>query len=202
MTRPAFSLLGVTVLVAAWATLLVNREHPAFSAHMAVHMGIVVVAAPLLAAGLAGSLRDPVRRAPGLFSPLLASLLELAVVWVWHSPVLHELARRSTLALLAEQASFLITGLLLWISVLGGSGSARIGEGIVALLLTAMHMTLLGALLALAPRAFYGSLHGNLDWSALADQQVGGAIMILMGGASYLFGALWLSLRLLRYGRP
>ena len=74
----------------------------------------------------------------------------------------------------------------------------RRGEGIVALLLSAMHMTLLGALLALSPRPLYVHPHELPPaWSPLDDQHLGGAIMILVGGVSYLAGGLWLSLGIL-----
>jgi putative membrane protein len=64
-------------------------------------------------------------------------------------------------------------------------------------LFTSMHMTLLGALFSLAPRALYS--HGTLtDIASLDDQHVGGAIMLLIGGASYLAGGLLLTAGLLR----
>src|SRR3546814_10738100 len=68
--------------------------------------------------------------------------------------------------------------------------------GVVALLLTSMHMTLLGALITLAPRSLY---HHDMG-SALADQQVAGMVM-LSGSMSYLAGGLWLVARLLREDR-
>jgi putative membrane protein len=193
--------LGLLTLAAAWTTLLLPSARHAFCAHMTVHMSVVAFAAPLLAFAAAGSRWDPVRRYPAMFSPILASLLELAVVWVWHTPVLHHAARANAGALIAEQGSFLAAGLILWIAIFGGDAatrSDRAGTGIVALLLTAMHMTLLGALLALAPRPLYSHLHGFAGMSALEDQHLGGAIMLVTGGASYLAGGLWLSLSLLR----
>jgi putative membrane protein len=54
-----------------------------------------------------------------------------------------------------------------------------------------MHMTLLGALFALPPRPLYA--HAG----SLADQHLGGVIMLLVGGASYLAGGLWLTARVL-----
>ena len=58
------------------------------------------------------------------------------------------------------------------------------------MLLTSMHMTLLGALLALPPRPLYAHhmLHGKL--SPLEDQHLGGAIMLVIGGCVYLAGGL------------
>jgi putative membrane protein len=57
--------------------------------------------------------------------------------------------------------------------------------------LTSMHMTLLGALLALTPRALYAG-HGSAGSGigAVEDQHLGGAIMLIVGGVSYLAGAL------------
>ncbi len=181
------------MLAAAWVSLLLGSSHH-FSAHMAAHMGVVAVAAPLLAMGISGSRHDPALKAPVLFSPMLASLVELVVVWLWHTPALHALARESGAMLLAEQTSFLASGFYLWISVAGGATEKQTGGGIIALLLTAMHMTLLGALLALSSRPFYGH--------PLDDQQLGGVIMLLIGGASYLLGGLGLSRRLFSYRKP
>lgn len=190
---------GLTLAAAWWApSRLWGR---AFFAHMIMHMGVVAVAAPLLALGIAGARRDPVRRAPGLFAPIPASLLELIVVWGWHAPALHHAARHQTAWLLVEQGTFLLSGLLLWLSALGGDPSRRAnraGAGVVALLLTSMHMTLLGALLALTPRPLYGHAHGASRLLPLADQQLGGAIMLIIGGVVYLLGGLSLMGGLLR----
>ena len=194
MTRPGVFLLGIAVLAGAWWGAFAQH---AFYAHMAAHMAVVAVAAPLLALGVAGGKWDPIR--PWYVSPLVASMVELAVVWLWHMPLLHEAARRSAMAMAAEQGSFLISGFLLWISVFGGVASRRVEQGaigIVALLLTLMHMTLLGALLALSPRPLYADHHGG-SVDALGDQQLGGVIMIVTGGISYMVGALWLAGRLL-----
>jgi putative membrane protein len=196
--RRSLLVSGLFVLVAAWASLLFGSGHE-FSVHMAAHMSVVAVAAPLLALAVAGSRHDPVLKSPAIFSPLLASLVELVVVWVWHTPALHELARLSGAMLVAEQTSFLASGFYLWISVVGGATAKQTGGGIIGLLLTAMHMTLLGALLALSTRPFYGHLSVAHGGSPLADQQLGGVIMLLIGGASYLLGGLCLSWRLLSY---
>ncbi len=192
MTRPSVFFLGLGLLFAAW----LMPQHT-FSAHMTAHMTVVAIVAPLLALGIAGGTWDPMKRCSG-GSPLLASLLELVVVWIWHMPILHEAARRNAFALFAEQASFLAAGFLLWMTIFGGEASRRperAAVGIVALLLTLMHMTLLGALLALSPRSLYRGHHGT---NAVRDQELGGVIMIVTGGIAYMAGALWLASRLLR----
>ncbi len=210
--RRALLILGALILAAIWMGPLPRLARTAFFAHMTMHMGVVAVAAPLLALGIAGGRLDPVRRAPGLFAAvstsILASLLELVVVWAWHAPVPHHLARQSAAGMAAEQGMFLAAGLLLWLSAFGGdvsrSGNPRNGSrtaaGVVGFLLTSMHMTLLGALLALAPRPVYAHAVGLFGLTPLEDQQLGGAIMLLVGGISYLAGGLSLMVGLLKGG--
>lgn len=204
--RTLVLLLGVLVLACAWVWPLPALPN-SFSVHMTMHMAVVAVAAPLVALGFAETRLDPVRRIPALFSPLPASVVELVVVWGWHAPELHELARHSNVAFTLEQASFLASGLLLWLAVLGGDASSRAnraGSGVLALLLTSMHMTLLGALLALPPRPLYAHVRHAAKpvlLSPLEDQHLGGAIMLLVGGLSYLIGGLAVAVRLLRAAR-
>lgn len=201
MMRRTLFASGLATLAALWLGPLPGLAPRYFSAHMAMHMGVVAVAAPLVAIGLAGGPLDPARRWPSLFSAVQGSVVELVVVWAWHAPALHHAARHSTAGLIAEQGMFLLSGLLVWCSAFGGDRSKsrqRAGAGVIALLLTSMHMTLLGALLALSPRALY--VHGMdsaLARSALDEQHLGGAIMLIAGGISYLAGGLWLAAGLL-----
>lgn len=205
MTRAILAVVAALVLAAAWFLPPLHVLPGPFSRHMAVHMGIVAVAAPLLTFAVSGTRFDPVRHAPRWFPAVPLSVVELVVVWVWHTPVLHHVARHSTVGLVIEQTTFLLSGLLVWMAAFGGTPhlrSERAGAGVVALLLTSMHMTLLGALLALPPRVLY--VHpGEHAYDALQDQHFGGAIMLLVGGVSYLLGGLWLTAELLRrWKRP
>jgi len=196
---------GLLTLAIAWLGPLPALAAHRFSAHMTMHMAVVAVAAPLIGLAVAGGRFDPARVAPAAFSPIPASLVELVVVWAWHTPAPHQFARTSSSGLFAEQAMFLASGLLVWTAAVGGprDDAGRTARGIVALLLTSMHMTLLGALIALAPRPLFA--HAAAAPEALLDEQhLGGAIMLLVGGASYLAGGLWLSASLLapRPGTP
>lgn len=192
---------GLLTLAATWLGPLPALARGVFFAHMTMHMAVVAVAAPLIALGISQGKLDPVRRAPALFAPIPASVLELVVVWAWHAPALHHAARHEAAAMILEQGSFLLAGLLVWLSAFGGDPARRANRaaaGVVGLLLTSMHMTLLGALLALTPRALYLHAGSAGGLSPLADQHLGGAIMLLVGGLSYLLGGLWLTAVLLR----
>ena len=199
--RRVLLILGLLTLGAVWLGPLPELARHAFFAHMTMHMGVVALAAPLIALGMSGGKFDPVRRAPIIFAAIPASIVELIVVWAWHAPALHHAARHYASALVAEQGMFLVTGLFLWLSAFGGEQrlvAQRNAAGIVGLLLTSMHMTLLGALLALTPRPLYAHAQGFGSLTALEDQHLGGAIMLIGGGASYLAGGLWLMFSLMR----
>jgi putative membrane protein len=197
---------GCVALLLAWCDAFEQLVGGAFSAHMLAHMTVVAVAAPLIALAISGTRFDPVVRAPRVLSPLLASLAELVVVWAWHTPRLHRYAREAPIGGVLEQGMFLAAGLWLWSAAFGAGSVARCeraeraAQGAVALLLTCMHMTLLGALVALPQRVLFehaGHCH-RCTLSPLEDQQLGGAIMIVAGGAAYLVGGLALVLELLR----
>jgi putative membrane protein len=195
--RRWFFAAGVLTLIAAWFGPLPPLARSSFSAHMTMHMSVVAIASPLLALALRDTRFARFGFVPALYTPVIASMLELIVVWAWHTPVLHHFARHSSLGLLLEQSMFFVCGLLLWLAAFGGSETSRRGAGVIALLLTSMHMTLLGALLALAPRALYHHAH-ELPGAALADQHLGGVIMLIVGGVSYMAGGLALAVSLLR----
>jgi putative membrane protein len=213
--RVAAAAAALAALACVWLTPLPTALPGPFSAHMATHMTVVVLAAPLLALAVAGTALDPLRHLPAAQLAVPVSLVELVVVWGWHAPALHHFARNNTGGFVAEQAAFLASALLLWLCVLAPEPAAALpaddraasvrhepgsasAAGVVALLLTSMHMTLLGALLALAPRPLY---HAGAI-AALADQHLGGALMLFFGGAVYLGGGLGVAAALLKPHPP
>ncbi len=197
--RPgAATVAGGAALAAAWSPLPTVVFGHGFAAHMTSHMTVVAIAAPLLAVGLVGSRSNRSLKRPALFAAVPVSLVELVVVWGWHAPAAHDLARSNGAAHVAEQASFLLAGLWLWIACLGHGGSRpRAAQGTVAMLLTSIHMTLLGVLLSTTTVPLYAAHHGGAA-TALDQQHIGGIVMLLVGGGVYLAGGLALAARLLR----
>jgi putative membrane protein len=191
-------LVGAALLASAWSGPLPGLARGSFAAHMGLHLLVVNVAAPLLALAVLQQ-RGPRSRALRLVSPLPASLVELVVVWAWHLPWLHHAARTAVAPFVLEQALFLGAGLLFWLSIVGAvtcdHGRAA-GTAVVALALTLAHMTLLGALLALGPRPLYA--HGGGTVEALADQQRGGALMLVISAVVYVTAGVLAGQRLLR----
>lgn len=188
-------LAGMILLVVLWAILLPFGDRASFTVHMIAHMGVVAGAAPLIAIGLSGTPADLPARWPW-FSPVIASIVELLAVWTWHIPALRALSESSPVIAALEQLTFLAAGLALWLCCLGGLEAGRDGRrmaGAFGLLFTSMHMTLLGALLALSPRPLYGDgdvTCFGVTLSPVVDQQAGGVIMLLVGAAVYLAGGV------------
>jgi putative membrane protein len=183
--------LGIALVPAGWALSRLGM-----TGHMAGHMIAVAVAAPLVAVGLRGGRFDAAARWPRAVTPMAMMLVELAVVWGWHLPAMRAAVAQDLAAAALEQASFLGAGILLWNAVIHAPSRAA---GIGALLLTSMHMTLLGVLIGLAPRPLYMCGPPPFGLDALADQQLGGVVMLLIGAASYLAGGLGLLASTLRH---
>lgn len=186
MSRRIAIAAALGLLAASWAGYFALGT---FAAHMVAHVTAVAVAAPLLALTLPR---------PASLSTVGAALgacaLELIVVWGWHLPALHAAARSGAPGFALEQISFLAAGYAVWASALGTSTtSAGAGlAGVAALLLTSMHMSLLGGLLMLVPGDGYlaHDVQGAVQGAAAADRRLGGALMLAAGGISYLSGAL------------
>ena len=207
--------LGIVLAVAA---TVLGFAGFGMTGHMAAHMGAVAVAAPMLSfprrrdsssSGFRAFIDRPARldslrrgndgrrRVDGSEAggPLAWATVEFVVIWAWHAPALRDLADAHVAVALVEQAMFLIVGVGLWRAAV-----AHPAAGVAALLLTSMHMTLLGALIGLASRPLYAmmAMHPAPGLDALADQQLGGVVMLVIGGAAYCLGALALLGTLLR----
>lgn len=178
--RTALVIAALVALGLAWGPDWEARLGP-FPAHMLRHMLLVVVAAPLIALALPklGTWAPPV---------MLAAVLEFAVVWGFHLPAWHAPAQAGGFALVLEQALFLAAGLAVWASALP---PAQPLAGAGGLLLTSMHMTLLGALLVLAPSDLYAEVCGRAP--DLGGQQLGGILMLALGTPVYLLAGLALT---------
>ncbi len=177
---------GLFLFVAAELFYLLGSPDQSFASHMTLHMIVVAIAPIFVAFGIPEIIQRKASKHNFLFSPLNASVVELIIVWGWHTPGAHHFARSSILGFILEQGSFILSGLWLWFSCV--VTPAR-GLCVLGLLLTSMHMTFLGALISLASRPLY---HHELS-----DQQLGGGVMLVIGGLSYLTGGLWFSRRML-----
>lgn len=213
--RGAALALALLVVVGSICTPLDALGAALFSAHMAQHLLLVAVAAPLAALArpgpvfawaLSSSLRRAVARALRAVHPLvrLASLLahpavalalHASAVWLWHLPVLYEAALLDDGVHALEHASFFLTAWLFWRAVVLAGRRGELGHG--AAVLAAFGATLqgssLGAVLTSARAPWYRAHAGGPEafgLTLLEDQQLAGLAMWVPGGVVYLFAAL------------
>ncbi|QYF94645.1 cytochrome c oxidase assembly protein [Massilia sp. PAMC28688] len=179
-----------------------------FAAHMAQHMLLIAVAGPLLALA---RISIPINAALAAVSPAAAAALSLprkwlrlllmpslvftlhgATIWIWHSPVLFELALRVEWIHTLEHLSFLIAGYWYWTVLMRHGEHEGNASASLSLLSTLMHTGLLGALITFAPHPLYSpyiATQGSIE-QALQDQQLAGLLMWIPVGAVYLIGGL------------
>jgi cytochrome c oxidase assembly factor CtaG len=204
-----FFISGFVVLTLALVSPIHELGEELFSAHMIQHELLMTIAAPLLVLGrpivpmmwgLPTATRTPVARAFSLgIPPLAAFLLHGAAIWIWHAPALYDASVRSGIVHALQHLSFLGTALIFWWSVFHArSRKGSEGVAILYLFLTAIHTTLLGALLTVSDSAIY-SVYTDATtrvWNltAVEDVQLGGLIMWVPGGIAYLAAALYLML--------
>ena len=215
----------VLAFAAGWMALALALTSPLhalggalLTAHMVQHEILVLIATPLLVLGrpivpalwaLTPAMRARVGdvgrlnviRGPWrwLTRPLNAAVVHGAIIWIWHAPPAYEAAVRSPALHAAEHASFVLTALLFWWSVLHTRHSrARDGQAVTAMFLTALHTGALGALLAFADQLWYplyAATTGPWGLSPLEDQQLAGLIMWIPGGSIYVLAGLFLAAR-------
>jgi putative membrane protein len=164
---------------------------------MITHLSVVALAGPLIGYGIAAS-GSSFRQGRGASSILLVAMLcDMAVVLGWHLPTLHDLAARSWAIFTIEQITFLGVSLAVWYFAFQRRENAALGAFVLFMIF--MHMTILGCILAIAPRLLYDPdvCLGAFGFSPLEDQRVGGILMASWGAGTYLIGAAVLLLRML-----
>ena len=119
-----------------------------------------------------------------------ATVLHGIAIWAWHAPILFDAAVTNVALHRAQHLSFFLTAVLFWWSVLRRSQS---GAGAWHVFITMLHTSVLGALMALAPRVLYGAQTVTTwEWglTPLEDQQLAGIIMWIPAGTIYAGAAL------------
>lgn len=203
------SLTPALTFVAAWIALVVALSpfvdaltDRSFAEHMVQHELLMVVVAPLLVLGQVFdvcifALPRPVRRGRvlsathALATPARAFGLHALAIWLWHLPAAFDAAESHAAIHAAQHLSFLGTGVLFWMGVLRPRQRRARGVAILALFLTAVHTSALGALIAMSRTVLshaYAAIPG-----ALGDQQLAGLIMWIPGNAIYLVAALYVA---------
>jgi len=207
---------GWLTMAGALVTPLHAAGERSFTAHMIEHELLMLIGTPLLVLSqpvgialwalprrarlaLGGLHRRPWFLAgwSGVSGPITATLLQALALWLWHVPVLFELALASDGWHIAQHLSFVVTALLFWTAMLDPR-RLRAGTGVAigCLFVTAIVGGTLGALMALSDSPWYASYIAlgmtPFGLSPQQDQQLAGLLMWVPGGLVHLLAALWL----------
>lgn len=195
----AFS-AGLVAVAVALAPPLGSMAEASLTAHMAQHVLLLGVAAPLLAAGApllvlpaalpprfrpAGArwrrrLRRSQRGGRWVVWVAAALLAKTAALVVWHAPALFQAALRHPAVHAVEHAAFLLPAAVFW-AVVVANRSAR-GAGVIAAFVGTLPETALGAAVTLAGQPWYPIYVEASTAASLQDQQIAGVVMWAFGG--------------------
>ncbi|MEA3036521.1 MAG: putative rane protein [Sphingomonadales bacterium] len=211
---------GWLVLAGAIASPLHQAGERSFTMHMIEHELIMLPAALLLVlarpgpvllwafpAPARGAFGAVARSGRGLWvlasTPVAATILQGAAMWLWHMPPLFDRALDSEAWHIAQHVSFLATALLFWWAMAHGR-AGRHGYGLVAMCLfvTTLIGGALGALMAFSASPWYSGYAAlGMTPSGLSpaeDQQLAGLIMWIPGGVFHAAAALFFLYQWLR----
>ena len=180
-----------------------------FSAHMAQHEVLMLVAAPLMVLGrplipLLWALPRRARERAGAWTkrpavsatwrlvtgPLAVFAIHGVALWAWHLPSLYQATLRNELVHAFQHLSFFGSAALFWWAFVHGRyGRAGYGLSVLYVFATGVHSGALGALLTFAPRVWYPIYDVTArQWglSAIEDQQMAGLIMWVPSGLVFV----------------
>jgi putative membrane protein len=212
----AAALVAVAILAGAIATAR-TAEHlgeDLFSAHMAQHLTLIMICAPLFVLGrparvvlravpdrqrrwLAGVWRRPARmlRRASAGSAALIWLAFAALFAFWHLPGPYAYAVRHEGAHIAEHLCLLLSAYAFWAVSFGALCRLSRGAQILYVTSAALLSALPGALISISSRPFY-AVHAasvlRYGLTPLEDQQLAGLVMWIPAGFVYLAVILWL----------
>jgi putative membrane protein len=155
------------------------------TAHIAAHVVIMNVAAPILAfawarrrggAGVAARHAGP------------AAAVQLALLWSWHAPQVLAWAGASPVAGAAMHLSLAGAAFWFW-SAIQSAARRSPAWALACLLVTAKLFCLLAVLLVLSPRPLYPGHGAHSAALLMADQQLAGLVMLVACPVVYLLAA-------------
>jgi putative membrane protein len=177
-------LVATTALVSPLCALSVAL----FSARVAQHMVLILIAAPLIALSLPS--RQPSQSCIALG---VSGLLFFLALWIWHMPLPYETTFTSVAVYWTMHLTLFASSVWLWRELLHHPPRQAFAALTVGTF-SFVHMGLLGAVLAFATRPlFEWHLTTTYLWhlTPLEDQQLGGIFMWVPGVAL----SLWIAIR-------
>jgi len=202
------------LIVCLFSPLQILASHYLFSAHMTVHVLLLLCVGPLLIANL------PVnaKQFQLLFSflkrhSIVSWLIGIGTMWFWHIPIVFNSAMSQTqhggfnVVSIAETSSLVFAGMLFSVPIIHTNKEFRIDRlsGVIYLFTACIGCSLLGLLITFAPAGIYHHflymrdefgfnklITQNLGITKSMDQQAAGLIMWVPCCLIYVTGAMYL----------
>jgi len=196
------------VLVALVSPIDAFGEEQFLFMHMVQHILLGDLAPLLFVLGLTGPILRPVLSLPGvlrlrfLLHPLVALPVWAASLYIWHIPFLYQAALHHSAVHALEHLCFFTFGAVMWapvVEVLPGPEWFGTGAKLGYVLLVRLVETILGNVFIWSGKVFYPFYeHPVNQWgiSALSDQQIAGAAMMVEGSIVTLGVLAWLFLKM------
>ena len=196
------------VLVALVSPIDAFGEEQFLFMHMVQHILLGDLAPLLFVLGLTGPILRPVLSLPGvlrlrfLLHPLVALPVWAASLYIWHIPFLYQAALHHSAVHALEHFCFFAFGAVMWapvVEVLPGPEWFGTGAKLGYVLLVRLVETILGNVFIWSGKVFYPFYeHPVNQWgiSALSDQQIAGAAMMVEGSIVTLGVLAWLFLKM------
>jgi len=194
--QAGFFFSGLFIVYLAEGTPLHElSERYLFSAHMVQHLLLTMVAPPLFMLGTPAWLIRPLLTMRGvlpvfrlLASPIVAIAAFNGVLALWHVPVLYEATLRDHNIHILNHFTYVVAAIMMWWPVLGPLPEVpRLSypAQMLYLFIQSLVPAILASIITFSELVIYETYaHAPrvLDLSPLADQQMGGLIMKIVGG--------------------
>ncbi|HEV2414238.1 MAG TPA: cytochrome c oxidase assembly protein [Candidatus Dormibacteraeota bacterium] len=198
-----FLLGGLFVLWIALETPVDTlSDHYLDSVHMLQHVLLAFVAPPLLLLGLSRSMVGRIVRIPGLRSllePVPALAISSVVMIVWHVPALYDATLYNEGLHVVEHVMFIAGGVLMYSPIVDATSSYarwRMSPGakLVYMLLATLPQDGVALVLIFSRVPFY-EFYTHVPrlipgYSALIDQTIAGAVLMILGKVTLAIAAL------------
>lgn len=183
-----------------------------FSAHMVQHILLLLVIPLMLLSGIPEAAAEKALHLPiaggamkFLGNPIPTWLLGVGSMWVWHMPSLHDTVMKNENLYIAQQISFVLTGVIFWWPVFTPVKGARLAPLRATLYLASacLGCTILGMLITFAGAGLYSAYANPADSAGIlsyirndlcitpgVDQQIGGLTMWVPGCLIYLAASM------------
>jgi cytochrome c oxidase assembly factor CtaG len=196
-----------------FSPLHILSSHYLFSAHMTVHVILLLCMGPLLILCLSPHAKQLHRLFYFLkHHPLAGWMIGIGTMWFWHVPIIFNAAMSSMhhpgfgYIPVVEALSLIVAGMLFSAPIIHPNKQYRIDalQGVIYLFTACIGCSLLGLLITFAPRATYHhflSMHDEYGLNRMilnsgitqsTDQQAAGLIMWVPCCLIYVTGAMYL----------